>query len=142
MALLLLPSTALTKRRAPKPVPPLVHEGVEYRAPHALMGFVEAIDTASGRQLWETRVYYVMIDPLGERDVQDVFITSLQVENGRLLVSNEAGKTFTLDLKTGQVKGSIWYSVPFLCITSAVVLAAFLVWRRLVSRRQPSGIVE
>src|SRR5258708_4030822 len=54
------PSVAFAKRRAPKPVPPLVHEGVEYRAPHARMGIVEAVDRASGRKLWETRVYVVL----------------------------------------------------------------------------------
>src|SRR5882672_12320864 len=95
----ILPFAAFAKRGEPKLVPSLVHDGVEYRAPHERMGFVEAFDRASRRQLWETRVYYVVIDPLLERDVQDIFITGLQVQGGKLLVSNEAGKSYRVDLK-------------------------------------------
>jgi hypothetical protein len=131
IAVSLCPFTAFAKRAAPKPVPPVVEDGVEYRASHARMGCVEAIDAASGRKLWETRVYSVIINPLVERDVQDVFITSLQVRAGGLLVSNEAGRTYELDLRTGRVEGAVWYWVPFLCIGGALVFGALLTWRRI-----------
>jgi len=137
IAVSIYPLAAFTKRSVPKPVPPVLQDDVEYRAPHARMGFVEAIDTVSGRKLWETRVYYVFIDPRGERDVQDVFITSLQVEAGSLLVRNEAGRTYRLDLRTGHVEGAIWYWVPLLCVGSAFVFAAVLIiWRRVTFGQQ------
>jgi hypothetical protein len=97
------------------------------------MGCVEAIDMASGRKLWETRVYSILINPLVERDVQDVFITSLQVRAGSLVVSNEAGRTYRLDLRTGRVEGAMWYWVPFICIGSALIFGALLIWWRITS---------
>jgi hypothetical protein len=136
IAVSICPLAAFAKRGVPKPVPPVLQDGVEYRATHARMGFVEAIDTASGRKLWETRVYYVFIDPFGERDVQDVFITSLRVEAGSLLVRNEAGRTYRLDLRTGHVEGSIWHWVPLFCVGSALVFAAVFIWIRVASGQQ------
>ncbi len=135
----LWPATACAKRAPPKPVPPVVHDGVEYRAPLERMGFVEAVDASSGRKLWETRVYSVFINPFMERDVQDVFITTLKVKNGRLLVSNEAGKTFRVDLRTGHVEGTTLYWIPLFCIAGVLVFAALLTWRRTASngRRAP-----
>src|SRR5262245_38412660 len=85
------PDTAFAKRKAPKPVPPVVWEGVEYRAPLNVehMGCVQAIELSSGRKLWETEVYHVWIVPTLEEDVQWVFISSMKVQGGKLLVRNE-----------------------------------------------------
>jgi hypothetical protein len=126
----LLPSVALAKRAAPKPVSPIVHDGVEYRATHKRMGVVEAFDAASGRKLWETRVYSVLINPFVERDVQDVFIKSLQVQDGMLLVTNERQQTYKLDLSTGHVQGAVWCWIPLSCVAGALALAAFQIWKR------------
>ena len=102
MSLLLAPAV-IAKRAPPADVKPALSKGVEDRAPQDKMGFVEAWDKAAGKMLWEKRVYEVQIDPALERDVQHVFITKLEVDAGKLLVSNERNEHYTVDLKTQAV---------------------------------------
>src|SRR5882672_6131935 len=111
VASLFWPDSVFAKRSAPSPVPPVVWQGVEYRAPLdvANMGHVQAFELSSGRKLWDTKVYDVRIIPLLEEDVQWVFISALQVQDGKLLVRNEAGKSFRLNLSTGRVEGAMSY---------------------------------
>ena len=68
----LWPGSAYAKRKAPAPVPPVVWQGLEYRAQLdvAHMGGVQAFELASGRKLWETKIYHVWINPLLEEDVR------------------------------------------------------------------------
>ena len=100
---LLSGAPALAKRAAPKPVATVVLNAVEYSAPLDQMGFVVATDVATRKELWRVRVYEVRVDPALERDVQDVFITSLTVEKGMLVVANERGDRYTLDPATRKV---------------------------------------
>ena len=67
------------------------------------MGFVVATDIAGHKELWRERIYTVRINPLMERDVQDVFITSLVIKRGALIIANERGDRYTLDLATRHV---------------------------------------
>jgi hypothetical protein len=101
--LFLSATSAMAKRAAPKPVPPVLVNAVEYSAPHAPMGFVVATDTTSHKELWRERIYTVKTDPLLERDVQDVFITSLAIDKGSLVVTNERGDSYSLDLATRKI---------------------------------------
>ena len=102
---------AIAKRAAPADVPPVVYDGARYEAPHFSNpcgqngGCVVAYDDATGAQLWALRVYCTQYDPNLETDVQDVFITSLAVENGQLNVTNEKGLHFAIDLHTQDVSG-------------------------------------
>jgi len=73
-----------------------------------------------------------------EEDVQWVFVSGLQVRDGKLLVRNEHGKSYRLDLKTGRVEGFVrsWFLwVPGGCF---LVVVALFTW---VRRRgaQPNG---
>lgn len=97
---------ASAKRLAPKPVPPVVWQGVEYRAPLDVehMGCVQAFEVASGKKLWETKVYPVHISDELETDIQWVFISGLQVHDGKLWVTHESGNWSRLDLVTGRVE--------------------------------------
>lgn len=101
--LVLLAPAAFAKRVEPVEVKPVVHDGIEYRAPHEKMGVVEAWDKATGKMVWEKTVYTVEIDPNLEKDVQDVFITKLKIDNGRLIVTNEHNDRYSIDLKTQEV---------------------------------------
>ena len=132
---LLFPFTAFAKRKAPRPVPPVVCEGVEYRAPLDVerMGYVQAFELSSGRKLWETEVYHVLITPGLEQDVQWVFISSLELQGGKLVVRNENGKTFRLDLKTGRIEGALRSWLPWFLAAALFASAAFLVWVRRVT---------
>ena len=136
-ATLVCPASAFAKRRDPSPVPSIVWQGVEYRAPLdvAHMGHVQAFELTSGRKLWETRVYHVWIMPSLEEDVQWVFISAMQVQDGKLLVKNENGKSFRLDLKTGRIEGAMRYWAPwFMAGGLLLVLVFWLVLKRSVIR--------
>jgi len=67
------------------------------------MGFVVASDASSHRELWRQQIYTVRLKPTLERDVQDVFITSLTLRGGSLIITNERGERFALDLSTRRV---------------------------------------
>jgi hypothetical protein len=114
VAVVLLSSgTALAKREAPTEVPPVVIDGIKYAAPHFANpcgqngGCVVASDAATGAQLWFVKVYCVTYQPAYEMDVQDVFIETLAAGGAGLLITNEIGHRFTLDLKTRAVTGDL-----------------------------------
>ena len=100
LSFFLASSPISAKRPAPKPVLPVVVNSVEYSAPPKTMGFVIATDTRSRKGLWRERIYVVRFNPLLERDVQDVFIASLSIERGKLIVINERGNSYAVDLAT------------------------------------------
>ena len=104
----LLCGIAFAKREAPKDVNPLERGGIRYTAPHwgpmqgrrQNGGYVEAWDIETGKMLWEMQVYMIQYNPKIEKDIQDVFITSLRIEGDVLIAENEAGDIFEIDLKT------------------------------------------
>lgn len=102
-ALFLVVTPALAKRSAPKPVAAVIADVIEYSAPSELMGFVVATDTRTHKELWRERIYKAAINPALEGDVQDVFITSLVIERGALIITNERGENYSLDLATRKV---------------------------------------
>ncbi len=105
LATALAAAPLLAKRPAPKPVQPVLRNGVIYSVPHELMmGVVAATDLKTGTVLWRRQVYTVRIDPDLEADVQDCYITDLQVDDDRIRVQNERGGLYTLDLKSLQVQ--------------------------------------
>src|SRR5215469_16214555 len=122
LLLLLWPASAYAKRKAPAPVPPVIWNGVKYVAPLHVgqIGLVQAFDLASGNRLWETKVYHVWIIPFAEEDGQWIFVSGMQVQDGKLVVTNEAGKTYRLDLQTGRVEGRalVWSA----CAVTLVIL--------------------
>jgi hypothetical protein len=109
-ALLLIPvallctSIAYAKRAAPADVAPVTTDGLEYRAPHSQMGCVEAWDPVQNQLVWRRQVYVVKYDLALERDIQDVFIKSLEVSERKLIVKNEHRGEYELDLDTLEVK--------------------------------------
>jgi outer membrane protein assembly factor BamB len=131
-ATLLWPSPAFAKRRAPSPVPAVVWQGVEYRAPLDVdhIGHVQAFKLSSGQKLWESKVYHAWIMPLAEEDAQWVFISAMQIQNGKLLVKNEDGKSFKVDLKTGRVEGALLYWLRWPVAGCLLLVLIFFVWIR------------
>jgi hypothetical protein len=95
--------TAADAKRGPAPpVNTVVIGSIAYSAPPDPddMGYVIATDVPSGKELWRQRIYRVFLNPFVETDVQWVFITLLVRQDHTLLVTNERGERFTLDLKT------------------------------------------
>jgi hypothetical protein len=99
-------SRVWAKRAAPKPVTPVVHNGVRYEAPNldGAEGKIEARNESTGKKLWEVVIYRIKIDPRLEKDVQWVFITGLAIHQNTLQVTNEKNERFTLDLTTRKVE--------------------------------------
>src|SRR4051812_30586840 len=94
----LIITSADAKRSAPSEVDPVPVDGVICSAPASAMGFVVARDAKSQRELWRQRIYTIKFNPSRERDVQDVFITSLRLRGNSLLITNEHGERYALDL--------------------------------------------
>ena len=94
---------ASAKRAAPADVAPVIVKGVQYSAPHDAMGFVVATGISSGKEMWRAQIYKIRVNQELERDVQDVFITSLVAKEDTLIVTNERGEKYALDLKTRKV---------------------------------------
>ena len=67
------------------------------------MGYIEAWDINTGQRLWEKRIYDVKIIPGWEEDIQWVFITNLSIRNGKLVVSDEKGIEYEIDVNTGEI---------------------------------------
>jgi len=98
------------KRKAPQDVTPVIFGGVKYSAPHGLAkgskqngGYIEATDVKTGNVLWQLQIYQIKYDPKLERDVQEIYITSLEIVKGNLEILNEAGDKFTVDLSERKV---------------------------------------
>jgi outer membrane protein assembly factor BamB len=96
-------ASSFAKRAAPRTVAPVLADGIRYSAPPEAMGFVVAAAADSGKELWRMRIYEVRVDPNLESDVQDVFITSLTLKDGALIITNERGEKYALDLKARKV---------------------------------------
>jgi len=99
-------SASYAKRALPQEVKPIMHKGIEYRAPHDYMGCIEAWDIKSKEIIWRKQVYVIKHVISVERDVQDVFIKSmhLSLSGNSLVIINEKGFKYKLDLKSLEVK--------------------------------------
>ena len=101
------------KRRAPKPVKAVEINKIRYEIAGRLKtrafgqdgGVITAIDTATGAELWTIAVYQTLYDPKEERDVQEVYITSMTPSGDQksLIVENEAHKSYSVNLATQEV---------------------------------------
>ncbi len=111
---LLLPQLTSAMRIAPAKVNPIIHDGVRYVAPNndRRRGYVEAWDVGTNKKLWELTLFSNHIDPKLEEDVQWVFIKALNIQDGRLVVTSEEGKTYQVDPKTKEITQSDCPSSP------------------------------
>lgn len=101
------------KRRAPKPVKAVEINKIRYEIAGRLKtrafgqdgGAITAFDTATGAELWTIAVYQTLYDPKEERDVQEVYITSMTPSGDQksLIVENEARKSYSVNLATQEV---------------------------------------
>jgi len=66
------------------------------------MGRVQA--WKKDRLLWEKKIYSVHFKAGLERDVQWVFISEMRVDHGSLIITNERGSRFSLDLYSREVR--------------------------------------
>lgn len=101
-------ATFSAKRIAPKEVAPLVLNGIRYEAVvngrplgyEHRGGIIAAFDERDGAQLWHLQVYRNQYNEILEKDVQDVFITKIEVatDGKSLLITNERSVRYLLNL--------------------------------------------
>ena len=105
---LLLSQFASAKRVAPEKVDPVVYEGVRYVVPNddGRRAYIEAWDVGTNNKLWELTIFTNAINPNLEKDVQWVFITALNIHDGRLVVTSENGKTYLVNVNTRAITQS------------------------------------
>src|SRR5580765_3422165 len=111
---LLLPQLVPAKRLAPVKVDPVIYEGICYVAPNddGRRGYIEAWNVGTNKKLWELTNFTNGIDPNLEEDVQWVFIKALNIQDGRLTVTSESGKTYQVDVNTKAITQSESVSSP------------------------------
>jgi hypothetical protein len=104
--LLLCSGPAFAKRLAPAGVAPVTLGGLEYRAENTAdcPGCLDVIDKKTGKRVNIICVYKITYNPLLERDVQWVFIKKLEVEEDRIIVTNEKGDAYLVNPHTLEVK--------------------------------------
>jgi hypothetical protein len=89
-------------------VQPVVVDGERLEAPASDMGILVARDASSGKEKWRVRVVERYVDKRLEKDVQDVHIRALHVDHGVVLLEDEAGTRYAVDLKTHKLRIVTW----------------------------------
>lgn len=105
--LCLFSSTCATAKRVPpKPVAPIVADGIRYSAEgDGKDSYVVATDEASGKSLWKVKVFHTRIKFWrGEEDNQWLFISDLRIAGACLLVRDEKNHCYSIYLNTKRVK--------------------------------------
>ena len=103
IGLMFLLNPLLSKRLEPKKVNSVLHNGKEYSINHSKIGTILVRDKDSKKEKIVT-VYTIDYDPNLEKDVQDVFIKSIKIYNQSLLIQNERGVLYEMNLETYEVK--------------------------------------
>ncbi len=111
LIVLFISGASYSKRSGPKSVKPVVYKGMKYAAIHwgksrdlgQNGGYIEAFKVRTGKRLWVLRVYKIKYKSDLEKDVQDVFITSMRIKNGTLVVMNEKDEVYHVNLRTRKV---------------------------------------
>ena len=111
---LFMPQLASAKRLPPIQVDPVVYEGIRYVTPNddGRRGYIEAWNVDINKKLCELTIFTNGIDPNLEEDVQWVFIKELNIQDGRLMVTSESGKTYQVDVNTKAITQSDSLSSP------------------------------
>ena len=106
------PHIVPSSRGRPPVVSPVVHDGVRYEQVKNLAaeglapgGYVMATQVSSGKRMWISCLYGSKVDPNIEADVQWAFFKAMQLDaaQGVLVVEDEKGRTYRVDLADGRV---------------------------------------
>ena len=110
---LLLASSAMAGRLPPEEVPSITTDEAVFSVPHFSFkgersqngGYLEAHHPETKKLLWRVQIYKIIYNENLEGDVQDIFIKSLSFDKSHnlLLMSDEKGRVFILNLKTKKV---------------------------------------
>ena len=99
-------------RSAPEEITPIIAFNKIFTVGYKISGsatqkrkaYVEASDLASGRTLWKAEIYTITYDAMLDSDVEDVYVSEMKLEGKTLLIEDETGQRFALDLNTRKVR--------------------------------------
>lgn len=102
------------KRDAPPSVEPLEHNCIRYEVEHwgktkglkQNGGYIAAVDIANNEQIKWIQIYKIKYSWWGkEDDKQDIFINEISLDKlkNKLIITDEKGRIFHLDLLTSNV---------------------------------------
>ncbi len=103
-------SFVFAKRRPPPEVPPIVYNGYEYNAGYTSglfsgEGLVSVKSIENFKVEKYISVYRIWYNPFMELDVQQVFISKMELMNDNIIrIINEHGNEFYLNLKSYKVQ--------------------------------------
>ena len=111
---LFMTCTVQAKRSGPENVSPIVAGDYVYTVPHWSTengtsqngGYIRVLDAKTGVEAWGVQVYNTEYDHNLEIDVQDVFISEIEINfwNTVLTVKDELDRKYEIDLKTKKVQ--------------------------------------
>ena len=99
-------------RIPPERVQPLEYDGVRYEGEDISHGnpdlnagtdHVRAYDVAMGVLLWDKKICEAAVDPDMEEDKLWRFVEKLSIRDGKLIVTDERGKEYKVEPKTGEL---------------------------------------
>ncbi len=120
--MILAVSFLYAKRMAPELIDPVKNDKYVVTAPNAchwhndpktkefvrpgccFMGGIHVYDRKTKDLIWRTRVYEVKVNPCVELDVQEVYITKMELKGDILTVTNEKNFVYEVDLKNKKIK--------------------------------------
>jgi hypothetical protein len=110
---LLISFSSVAKRAEPIHLAPLLAGDYLYTVPHWSWengtdqngGYIQVSTAKTGVPAWGIQVYKTEYDSGLEADIQDVFITKIQINicNTVLTVTDELGRVFAIDLHTKKI---------------------------------------
>ncbi|QTL34930.1 hypothetical protein [Pseudoalteromonas viridis] len=111
---LLMACVCIAKRASPSDIGPLIAGDYVYTVPHWSSengtgqngGYIQILDAKTGVEAWGVQVYKTNYKRDLERDVQDIFITGIEINiwNTVLTVKDELGRRYEIDLKSRKVQ--------------------------------------
>ena len=102
---LVLVTGSVAKRIPPKPVNPVVSDGIRYSAEgDGRDQYIFARDSSNNKVLWKVRVFHNHVKFWMEEDVQWIYITDLKLSNNLLLVRDERSRCYSVNLKKRRVR--------------------------------------
>ena len=100
-------------RIAPRKVPPISHNGIRYAIRRSEIqrfgqsgGVIQALHEDTEQELWAVRVYEIVRDPEMEKDVQEIYIQEMLLDDTEqfLLVTDERQRRYRVALADGAVQ--------------------------------------
>jgi outer membrane protein assembly factor BamB len=102
IVLLIASSPVYASRISAPEVKSVIYEGIKYSV-HG-NDSIQATEAKTGQKIWTKQIYIVKYLPGLEEDVQDCFITKLEIRNNKAYITNEKGYEYELDLNTLEIK--------------------------------------